>query len=420
MWRWKLVVVVFAAVTLLIPACTSKKQAAPALTGPSEMALSVSIQAIPDVLRQDGASQSRVTILARDAGAQPVRNLSLRLDITVGGVLVDYGQLSAKNLVTGSDGTSQVTYTAPAPSSDPSSQGGVIDLLVTPVGSDYANSLSRSVSIRLVPPGVILPPGTPPVPKFVFSPSAPLALSDVTFDASSTTSSSPITSVMWNFGDGTTGSGVVVKHQFQLPGTYTVTLTVIDSTNLSASTTQTVTVVTSGTPKASFFFSPSKPGVGADVVFNAGTSTAATGRHLVAYDWDFGTGRTASGVTVTKTGGYDKVGDYVVTLVVTDDIGQTAMATNTVTVGPSTDPFVSFLFSPTDPAVGDPVTFDASASTSSVGIKSYAWDFGDGGTDSTTSRPVHHYGGARTYVVTLTVTDNSNRTATTTKNVAVK
>ncbi len=418
MWRWKPVVVVLAGVVLLIPACTSKKQTPPALTGPSELGLSFTVQAVPDTLRQDGASQSRVNVLARDGASQPVRNLTLRADIAVGGVIVDFGQLSAKNLVTGSDGTTQVVYTAPNAPADPSNQGALIDILFTPVGTNYANDLTRSVTIRLVPPGVILPPGTPPVPAFVFSPSGPFSLSDVTFDASSSTSSSPIASFMWNFGDGTTASGVVVKHAFQNTGNYTVTLTTTDANGLSASVTHPVIVVGNTKPTASFVTSPTTPAAGQPIYFNASASQAGTGRFLVGYDWDFGTGRTGTGVTTSKA--YDTSGEYTVTLVVTDDIGQTASTSKTVKVG--ADPVADFSFAPGSPTTATLVTFNSAASTSIAGLKSVTWDFGDGTapvTSTTSFTIAHTFTTAGTYVVRLTVTDNNDRTATATKTVTV-
>ena len=56
------------------------------------------------MLTLDGASQSLVMILARDGSGQVVANVTLRLQIRYAGTLQDFGQLSARTLVTGLDG----------------------------------------------------------------------------------------------------------------------------------------------------------------------------------------------------------------------------------------------------------------------------------------------------------------------------
>ncbi|MFI9813873.1 S8 family serine peptidase [Saccharothrix variisporea] len=61
--------------------------------------------------------------------------------------------------------------------------------------------------------------------------------------------------------------------------------------------------------------------------------------------------------------------------------------------------------------------FDASASSDPDGtISSYAWEFGDG-TTGTGVKPAHTYGTAGAYTAKLTVTDNSGKTATTSRRV---
>ena len=67
-------------------------------------------------------------------------------------------------------------------------------------------------------------------------------------------------------------------------------------------------------------------------------------------------------------------------------------------------PFASFTYSQ-----GALLTysFDASGSYDPDGtIVSYAWDFGDGNTATTTSPTISHQFGGDVYQVTLTVTDN--------------
>jgi len=311
--------------------CTVDKQDAPELSGPSELGLSVTLSASPDTLRQDGASQSQITIQALDQNGKPVRDVPIRLDVTVNGMLTDYGQLSGKNLFTGGDGQAKATYTAPLPPIDPVDKGTVVQILATPGGSNFANAVARSVSIRLVPPGVILPPNGTPVPSFTYSPSTPITKMDVTFDASlSTDSDGRIVSYVWNFGDGKTDEGVVVKHDFNVLGTYVVTLTVTDDRGQSASLSKSVSVAATTDPKADFVTSPSAPKVGDKVFFNGAISTASVGRTIVQYDWDFGTGVQASGMLTSHT--FTAAGEYTVVLTVTDDAGNKGSTSKKVTI----------------------------------------------------------------------------------------
>jgi PKD repeat protein len=403
-------------------ACTLEKQEAPPWSGPSELATSITLYASPDTLRQDGASQSQITILAQDSKGQPVKSLPVRLDIAVSGTLADFGQLSGKNLVTGGDGRASALYTSPLPPADSVDTQTVVQILATPGGSDFANATARSVSIRLVPPGIILPPNGTPVPAFTFSPSSPIVRSDVTFDASlSTDSDGRIVSYAWNFGDGSQGSGALVKHSYAVDGSYTVTLTVTDDRSQSALLSKTVTVTASANPKADFVLSPSSPSVNQKVFFNAAPSTAATGRTIVRYDWDYGSGRQDSGILVWQI--YSQPGSYAVTLMVTDDAGKTGTTTKSVTVTTG-GLAASFTFSPTAPTNGESVYFNGSASTGQNGIASHAWDFGDGTTGSgalaTHVFSCTGFASDRTFVVRLTIQDPQGATATTTSNVTVK
>jgi PKD repeat protein len=88
-----------------------------------------------------------------------------------------------------------------------------------------------------------IPIGVLPVAAFTYSPSDPVVGETVTFDAS--TSYDPngtIVNYGWDFGDGTTGTGMTVTHIYAAAGTYTVTLTVTDDEGLINTATATVTV----------------------------------------------------------------------------------------------------------------------------------------------------------------------------------
>ncbi len=425
MVRISRVVTTLAVAAVLVSACTTKKTERPSLTGPSELALSLSLAASPDVLAQDGSSQSQLVVQARDANGQPAVNVPVRIDISVNNVVQDFGKLSTRTLVTGSDGRATATYTAPTWTGGAGSSGGTtVELLVTPTGTDYASSLARKVSIQLLPPGL--------VPQFSYSPEPALVLVPITFTApvcqprtsptdpaptDCVVTDQPLTSLSWDFGDGGTATGATVTHTFRTAGTFKVWLTVVDAVGRTAKTSQSMDVLLGSLPTAAFVYSPSSPLNYQNVVFNASTSQAGSGRKLVGYTWDFSTGPQQQGMTVTKS--FDTAGTYKVTLTVTDDAGQTATTFQSVTVlgGGLTAAFTTNAPTPTYP--GDLVGFDASTSTSQAGITSYVWDFGDGSHVAAGRTQSHAYAAAGTYTVTLTVYDSAGHSADKTSTVTV-
>lgn len=323
------------AVAMMGAACTVSETEAPDIAGPSAMATDITVQASPDTILWDGSSQSSITVDARGPSNQPIRGLSVRVDMFVDGLHADFGTLSARTIVTGEDGRARVVYTAPPRPVD-GGEGGVLTIGVTPIGTDYSAAIARTVDIRLIPPGVILPPNNAPQPRFTFSPSGPQAFQTIFFDASGTTDEGVPCgnncSYTWSFGDGGSASGINVEHDYRAAGTYTVVLRVTDTRGQSVTATQTLTVAAGTPPTAAFVYSPTAPRASQDIFFTAEASRAANGRRLIAYDWNFGSGRNGSGVTVSKR--YDTPGSYVVTLTVTDDAFQQSTVSQTVVVVP--------------------------------------------------------------------------------------
>src|SRR4051812_11769439 len=118
---------VLAAAATTLTACSLDKQEMPALTGPSELALSLSIAATPDQIPRDGSSQSVVTITARDPQGRPL--VGQRITLALASNTPQGASLSQSEVVTGSTGQATFMVTAPVVGST-----GNIVVTATPVG----------------------------------------------------------------------------------------------------------------------------------------------------------------------------------------------------------------------------------------------------------------------------------------------
>ena len=81
----------------------------------------------------------------------------------------------------------------------------------------------------------------PPSAAFIWGATDPKTRALVSFDASASTDvDGQVATYAWNFGDGTTGTGIVRDHRYTAPGTYPVTLTATDNAGLKVSFCQAV------------------------------------------------------------------------------------------------------------------------------------------------------------------------------------
>ena len=313
----------------IVAGCTVKNVDQPALAGPSTTATSIQLIADRTSLTQNGVDFTDIRITALGPDGQSL-NIPLRAQIMVDGLPSDFGLLSTKTPTT----PTTIRYTAP-PQSGTIQVPTTVSIAVTPTNSgDFFSEVSRHVEIRLLPQGIILPVNPNLVAAFTFTPVSPRILDTVTFDASTSTNGGTACGAnctyVWNFGDGTTGAGVVVTHQFRAVNTYPVVLTVTDQRGAQATLTKPVPVGAGAPPTVVFTTSPENPAPGKNIFFNASESKAAEGRVLVEYFWDFGDGTTAFGAAVSHT--YDVAGSYVVTLKVTDDARTFAVVSQSITV----------------------------------------------------------------------------------------
>jgi len=241
--------------------------------------------------------------------------------------------------------------------SHPYSAAGSYNVTLNVTDNDSLSGTAyRDVVVRPAPPGP-----QPPAAEFTAGPSPTNPGSPVTFNASASVDpDGTIVSYAWEFGDSTTGSGVLITHAYANPGVFTVNLTVVDNQTLSSKATHQVTV--NAPPRAAYQFAPATIYIGVSVTFDASTSTDSDG--IIAwYDWDFGDGSTGSGVRSSHT--YTVKGDFGVGLTVVDNLGSSNRTTQTISVRDRPPQITS-----STPGLG-PLTVEASATQTFTVI---AWD----------------------------------------------
>lgn len=100
----------------------------------------------------------------------------------------------------------------------------------TAIPGEYRGNITVTTNtiIATIPITIYIPDTTPPVARAGTDRTVNVG-TVVTFDASDSTDDVGIISYEWDFGDGTTGTGITTTHIYTKPGTYTVTLTVKDA-----------------------------------------------------------------------------------------------------------------------------------------------------------------------------------------------
>jgi PKD repeat protein len=266
----------------------------------------------------------------------------------------------------------------------------------------------------------------PPVASISATPN-PAATGDlVTFDASGSTDiDGTITKYEWDLdGNGSfetdTGAQASATASYFSPGTVTVQVRVSDTGEPSPNTDQAqVDVVIKGPPNAAFDVSPASPKTD-DTITLTSTSSDTDGS-IVSQDWDLdndGLFDDASGSSVSTS--FSTGGTYQIRLLVTDNDGLTAIATDSVTVS-NRAPVASFDFSPTDPQAGQTITFTSSSSDPDGSIASQDWDLDNDGEfdDASGSSAQWAFGTPGSKTVRLQVIDDNNTTSVATLTVPV-
>jgi PKD repeat protein len=280
----------------------------------------------------------------------------------------------------------------------------------------HARSATRGTPNLLLYTGFIGGGGPPPPnqpPDAVFSADC----TDLTcvFTDGSSDIDGQVVAWSWDLGDLGTSNEQNPSHSYAVPGTYTVTLTVTDDDGDTDVATQDV-VATQPQPNT-----PPTAGFTSSCTYLtcdfADTSTDLDGQ-VVAWSWEFGDGGTSSEQSCGHT--YGAAGSYTVTLTVTDDDGDTDVATQDVTATdppPNIPPTADFTYS----CNGLTCSFTDMSSDPDGMVASSLWDYDGNGTwDSGLFNPTYTYPAAGTYMVTHRATDDDGAWGDVTKAVTVE
>jgi PKD repeat protein len=220
-------------------------------------------------------------------------------------------------------------------------------------------------------------------------------------------STGPHNSWEWSFGDGGTSTQQNPVHQYAAPGTYTVSLTVRDSST-SVSDTETkpgyITVTELPAPPVAAFTANVTEGVAPLVVRFTDLSTGLP----FEWGWSFGDGGTSAFQNPVHT--YTNPGVYTVSLSVRGISGIDSESKPGYITVRAPVPTANFTANQTEGVAPFTVAF----TDHSTGYpQEWSWSFGDGGS-SVSRNPVHTYNSAGIFTVTLTV-ENSAGTNTLTR-----
>ncbi|WP_281085414.1 PKD domain-containing protein, partial [Methanosarcina acetivorans] len=207
----------------------------------------------------------------------------------------------------------------------------------------------------------------------------------------------------WDFGDGddTNSSKQNPVHTYTAAGTYTVTLTAINSGGKGTeSKVGYITVTDAVPPVAEFSAEPTSGEIPLTVRF----TDESTG-YPTEWFWDFGDGDDTNATVQNPVHTYAEVGTYTVTLTATNSVGNDTESKTSYITTTCFAPVADFSAEPTSGKVPLTVHFtDESANNPT----SWSWDFGDGDdTNSTLQNPVHTYAEIGIYNVTLTATNTA-------------
>ncbi|GAA3522182.1 hypothetical protein GCM10022393_40900 [Aquimarina addita] len=199
--------------------------------------------------------------------------------------------------------------------------------VILTISDGILSDISEVVTITVID-DITLPPPTALINTSASSGIVPLA---VQFDASGSfdINDTPL-SFTWNFGDGTSASGVSVNHIFEVIGVYEVVLTASNGESIG---TDTVSITVENTPEVSvtaIMSADITSGIAPVTINFDASDSSSSDNSILTYSWDFGDSTIANGSAVSHL--YADAGEYTVTLTVSHVDGVTDTVTQLISI----------------------------------------------------------------------------------------
>jgi gliding motility-associated-like protein len=183
-----------------------------------------------------------------------------------------------------------------------------------------------------------------------------------------------ITTQTWSFGDGTSGTGSPVTHEYSLSGTYNVSLEVTSVNGCSASLD--LPIIVFPKPISDFTIDGNSCINGGPVIFN--NSSSISDSSPLTYNWNFDDG--AVSILENPSHTYTSTGAYDISLTVESENGCTSIKTMPFSIfeKPNAN------FTSTDPNICSPncIDFINTSSSPTTTITTTRWQFSDGQSSS--------------------------------------
>jgi PKD repeat protein len=349
---------------------------------------------------QGGSQTEQVTISVVPADA-PVATITATPDSGIAPLNVSFG-----TQVTDGSGTYSYAWAF--------GDGSTADGKTPSYQYESAGTYTASVRVTDTESGVVSEPATveirvadneTPIASAGASPSSGIVPLTVAFNGSVVGGNEPF-SYQWDFGDGSAiADAQNPSHEYTTPGTFSAVFKVTDADGQTTTEDVQVQVADNSAPIAEISATPDSGIAPLSVQFDP---QVQGGDAPLEFAWDFGDGETSTSRRPSHT--FQAAGDFSASVTVTDQNGDVATDSITITATDNTTPSAAPTATPDSGLAPLQVQLSSNASGGD-GSLTYAWSFGDGNT-STSANPVHTYQSSGEFTASVTVTDQNSDSTT--------